>query len=138
MSKQFKKGLVPWSGLNNEMHSGGYQLTKTYRPCNGGSHRTWCRKETSSSFQPECFFVANFCHLGTGKKGLMNLPKRILGIKKKYRHILRRKSYNKSPDLDSVLLEKTLLPTKEKQKEKKQEGKKKSYNKDNASLEVNI
>ncbi len=68
----------------------------------------------------------------------MNLPKRILGIKKKYRHILRRKSYNKSPDLDSVLLEKTLLPTKEKQKEKKQEGKKKSYNKDNASLEVNI
>jgi len=38
------------------------------------------------------FFVANFRDLATKQKGLANLTKEILGIKKQIRHILREKS----------------------------------------------
>jgi len=55
-------------GNNNEMHSGGYLLTNTYPPCNGGSHRRCCRNETSRTFQPAFFSCGEISPLGNPKK----------------------------------------------------------------------
>jgi hypothetical protein len=72
--------LILGHGNTNEMWSGGYLLTNTYLPCNGGSHRRCCPKETSRPSNQRFFFCGEFSPLGNKRTGLMNLTKGILGI----------------------------------------------------------
>jgi len=71
--------LILDHGNNNEMHLGGYLLTNIYLPCNGGSHRRCCHKETAKTFQP-AFFLCRIFATWRQKTGLMNLTKGILVI----------------------------------------------------------
>ncbi len=73
------------------MHSGGYLLTNTYPPCNGGSHRRCCRNETSRTFQPAFFSCGEISQVGNPKKRADESNKENFGNLKKNRHILRKK-----------------------------------------------